>query len=434
MNTITIELTNVYAKGDYSARLYIGSEQKPVNLIIDTGSSTLVIEPKAYQPETDKSLMTTPVVQEVNYGIGGWAGAVIHSQLHFLDHHEETKVADTAIAIVEAEPTSTFGDADGILGMAYHHLNKSFDLSNYFQANANELNNVTASYPWPFNIGSNQEPISPPNFKDLRTFKSFLWKYPEHDIKPLFTQISDQHLVDNRFSFYGKRSSVNVTIDGVNAASVTPEQIDTLKQDPLNQGQLILGGGEEQTHLYQGDFQAVKVLHDVYYNVKLLSVQVGSNKPIPAASLAEKDQHSYFTNAIVDTGASLTVLTHDIYQQVIAQLSEFDSTFNALLTPFRDINQQYKGIDASALNLEQWPDIAFTFTGEEGEPVALTCPPTHYWQMNTPTKGKAAFKLLSQLPNWANQTLIGLPLITNYYAIFDREEMNAGVIKFAKKA
>jgi len=204
MNTITIELTNVYAKGDYSARLYIGSEQKPVNLIIDTGSSTLVIEPKAYQPETDKSLITTSVVQEVNYGIGGWAGAVIQSQLHFLDHHEETKVADTAIAVVEAEPTSTFGDADGILGMAYHHLNKSFDLSDYFQTNAKELNNVTASYPWPFSIGHNQEPFTPPNFEDLSTFKSFLWKHPEHDVKPLFTQISDQHLVDNRFSFYGK--------------------------------------------------------------------------------------------------------------------------------------------------------------------------------------------------------------------------------------
>jgi len=171
----------------------------------------------------------------------------------------------------------------------------------------------------------------------------------------------------------------------------------------------------------------------VYYNIELLSVKVGNNKPIPAAPLAEKDQHSYFTNGIVDTGASLTVLTHDIYQQVIAQLSEVDSTFNALLSPFSDINQQYKGIDASALNLEQWPDITFTFTGEKGESVELICPPTHYWQMNTPAQDKASFKLLSQLPNWANQTLIGLPLITNYYTVFDRAEMNKGVIKFAKQ-
>ncbi|NMP33214.1 A1 family peptidase [Thalassotalea sp. M1531] len=434
MNAIPLALTNVYAKGDYTACLYLGSEQSPVNLIIDTGSSTLVVEPSAYQPDKDKTLVATPAVQEVNYGIGGWAGAVIHSQLHFLDHNhdpnEQTKVADTSIAIVEAEPSSTFGQADGILGMAYHHLNKSFDLSDYFHNADLSSDN---SYPWPFNISSDVTPENPPNFVDLRAFKSFLWKYPEHDIKPLFTQIAEQHIVENRFSFYGKRSSVNVEAPGINAITNKPEELTTLQQDPLNQGQLILGGGEAQTHLYQGEFQYIKVLHDVYYNVELLSLQVGDNPPITAAPLAEKDIHNYFTNAIVDTGASLTVLTHELYEQVIEQLSKVNPEYSKLLASFTDVKAQYKGIDASQLDLSQWPDITFSFTGENGEPVSLTCPPTHYWQTNTPEQGKACFKLLSQLPNWPNQTLVGLPLITNYYTVFDRTVADTGVISFAKQ-
>ncbi|MAG76660.1 MAG: peptidase A1 [Colwelliaceae bacterium] len=442
MNIIDLPLTNVYAKGDYTASLYIGSEQSPVNLIVDTGSSTLVVEPKAYQPEKDTSLIATPVVQEVNYGIGGWAGAVIHSQIHFLDHahdlKEKTKVADTAIAIVEAEPTSTFGDADGILGLAYHHLNKSFDLSDYFH-NANntpDKANSALSYPWPFNIGKEAQTSTtstPPNFIDLKAFKSFLWQYPEHDISPVFTQIAQQHIVENRFSFYAKRSSVNVASEGINVVTADPNQVAQLKQDPLNQGVLTLGGGESQTDRYQGTFKTIKVLHDVYYNVELVSVQVGNNTPISAAPLADKDVHAYFTNAIIDTGASFTVLTHDLYEQIIKDLNEVNANFESLLNPFSNAKQQYKGIDANELNLADWPEITFTFKGENNEPVELVCPPTHYWQLNTPEKGKACFKLLSQLPNWPNQTIVGLPLITNYFTVFDRTVADTGVIRFAKQ-
>ena len=474
MNSITLPLTNVYAKGDYSATLYIGSEQRPVNVIIDTGSSTLVIAPhnekNNYSPANDKSLTTTPAVQEVNYGIGGWAGAVVHSQIHFLAHDgtctsscpkpDNSDVATTTLAIVETEASATFGDADGILGMAYHHLNKSFDLTDYFKQA--KITPAT-SYPWPFSIStndsnagskaSNKNKVEPPEFSDLRSFKSFLWQYPEHDIKPFFTQIADQHIVDNRFSFYAKRSSVHVNVDNINAATPSPADIDELRKDPLNNGQLILGGGEKQTGLYQGDFKTIKVLNDVYYNVELVSVQVGDNTPISAAPLAEKDVKAYFTNAIVDTGASLTVLTHELYSQVITQLNAHNTSFAKLLTPFSDINQQYKGIDASALNLAEWPDITFSFVGintdesadenidentdkntnKSNKPVELVCPPTHYWQTNTPTKGNACFKLLSQLPQWPNQTLIGLPLITNYYTIFDRSVNSTGVIKFAEQ-
>jgi len=426
MKSISIPLTNVYAKGDYTAKLYIGSQQTPVNLIVDSGSSTLVVESNSYQPEADSSFEATPVVQEVNYGIGGWAGALCHTQLHFLDSKAE--VVDTSIAIVESDPTNMFGTANGIMGMAYKHLNKSFDLTLYFQEA-----HITPplSYPWSFDIGTDVENPEPPKFPDLSTFKSFLWKYPEHDLKPLFTQIADQHLVANKFGFYAKRSSIHVAEDDLD---ITKDKPECFIDDPLNSGMLILGGGEEQTDLYEGEFKSVKVLNDVYYNTNLISVQVEGFEPIKAAPLAEKDQAAYYTNSIMDTGSSLTVLTSDLYNQVIEQLESLNSSYSGLLKPFADINQQYKGVDASSLNLEEWPNIVFTFEGQKGEPVKLVCRPENYWQLNTPVKGNACFKLLSQLPNWVNQTLIGLPLITNYFTVFDRSADGTGLVKFAKLA
>lgn len=470
MKCITLPLTNVFAKGDYTATLYIGSEQTPINLIIDTGSSTLVLEPdsikaNSYNPHNDTSLTTTAVVQEVNYGIGGWAGALVHSQVHFFAHDEHIdchtldqshqKIADVSLALVEAENANTFGDADGILGMAFHHLNKSFDLSGYF---AQEKITPALSFPWPFSINTSRTntQVTPPDFDSLRSFKTFLWQYPEHDVKPFFTQLASQHLVDNKFAFYAKRSSVHVSNGSIDLINADKIALETIATDPLNQGKLILGGDEQQTNLYQGPFSTIKVLHDVYYNVELQSVQVGDNEPIIAEPLATKDVDTYFTNAIVDTGASLTVLTYSLYQQVIKQLSEVNPKFAELLTPFADIKAQYQGIDANLVNLAEWPEIKFTFTGikdaaengiksgaeddgensensENSNAVTLTCPPECYWQINTPAKGKACFKLLSQLPQWPNQTLIGLPLITNYYTIFDRSVDKTGVIKFAKR-
>ncbi len=41
---LRLPITNVHGKGDYTAVIHIGSEQKPVNLLLDTGSSTLVVK------------------------------------------------------------------------------------------------------------------------------------------------------------------------------------------------------------------------------------------------------------------------------------------------------------------------------------------------------------------------------------------------------
>ena len=441
MTTILrLPITNVFGKGDYSATLHLGSEQSPVNLLLDTGSSTLVVKEENYQGKLDKNLTATATVQEVNYGVGGWNGPVIHTSINIHEHCEKSehpqKLSHTAsinlsnapVALVNSTKQSkTFGDSDGILGLAYHHLNKGFDFSQYFTEH-----NISppVSYPWPFNNNA----IAEAQAEDLKSFKKLMWQYPEHDITPYFTLLEQQQLSANKFAFHSKRSAIHI-----NQENTEQTPAEKLSQDPLNQGFLILGGGEEQTDLYQGDFQSIKVAHDVYYNVELKSVQVASNKVINAAPLEQKHLKSYFTNAIIDTGAGGIVLTSEIYQQVIKELSACNVKFAQLLAPFKEMSAQLTGIDANELDLSQWPTLYFTFVNENATTTSaeqtqvLACPPQMYWQINTPNYGKACLRLLSQLPQWPNQSIIGLPLLNNYYVVFDRSAEQTGVVKFAKQ-
>lgn len=431
--TLVLPLTNVFAKGDFTATLFVGSEQAPVNVIVDTGSSTLVIEHNRYQPSTDKSLKATTIAQEIGYGIGGWAGPLVHTQLHLLDHQENTLVAETSVAIVEAEPTQMFGDADGILGLAYKHLNKTFDITEFLKAQ-----NISpqVSLPWPFTIDKSvAADAKPPLFNSLKSFKSFLWQYPEHDLKALFTQLADSYFMPNSFGFSVKRSSIHVQDNAINAAKVsneTPAQQAQLQQDPLNKGELILGDALNHYGHSEEDFVTIDVFHDIYYNAELISVTIGDNTPITAPPLSEKHVKNYYTNAIIDTGANLIVLPNTLFENIRNALIEHNSEFEPLIDAFKSIEAQYQGIAQEKLDLSQWPNITFTFKGENGEPVDLVCPPSHYWQTNTPTNNTACFKLLGQLPNWPNQSIIGLPLISRYYAVFDRAVNATGVIRFAQ--
>lgn len=455
---LRLPITNVYAKGDYCTTLHLGSDKSPVNLLLDTGSSTLVVKKCSYKAEQDKNLTASALVQEVNYGIGGWNGPVIYTSINIHEHchnsihpHNIAKdpsmnLKNAPVALVHSgEQSKTFGESDGILGLAYHHLNKSFDLSDYFTEH-----NITPalSYPWPFidkhktdkqrtekkkTENNKTEQIS----EDLASFKKLMWQYPKHDVTPYFTLLEEQQLSANKFAFYSKRSAIHI-----NEKNTEKTPAAELSKDPLNQGLLILGGGEEQTDLYQGEFQNISVEHDIYYNVTLQSVQVSTNKPITAPPLNQKHLESYFTNAIIDTGAGGVVLTALIYTQLIKELCTVNDNFASLLFPFKELSAQTVGIDASLLDFNDWPDITFNFVSDNknsnkdhdvtSKIISLICKPQTYWQINTPSFGKACFRLLSQLPQWPNQSIIGLPLLNNYYVVFDRAVDKAGEIKFAK--
>ena len=50
---LRMPITNVFGQGDYSVTLHLGSEKSPVNLLLDTGSSTLVVK----APPTKQTLI-----------------------------------------------------------------------------------------------------------------------------------------------------------------------------------------------------------------------------------------------------------------------------------------------------------------------------------------------------------------------------------------
>ncbi len=406
-----INMTNVYSAGGYSIEVELGSERKLARLILDSGSSTLVVTTAAYDPGSDTDLSATSYAQDVTYGIGGWAGPVVNTDVFIEAHHKRVGLTQAPLAVAVSYIDNCFIEADGFLGLAYHHLDKSYDMSNKLEGEGKPA----TTWPWPFEVGS--------SIDEIKQFKQMLWQQPEADVKPYFTALEEEGVVSNRFGFLSGRSSVYHA-----EAGLTDEQLD---QDPINHGVLVLGGGEEQTDLYQGEFTDVAVLHDVYYNTNLVSVQVAGQPERMAPPLDEAHVHNYFTNSIIDTGASYIVLVSQLFSEVMDDLYASNPDFESVLKPFLDFMGKEIGIPASRVKPELWPDILFTFSSHNNETVTVSWSPMHYWQINSPSCGQASFKLLSQLPGWPNQSLMGLPLLNGYYAIFDRDVDHTGVIRFA---
>lgn len=418
---IPLPLTNVLADGGYSASVCLGSQLAKVNLIIDTGSSTLVVHENRYQGMHDTRLQSTSLAQQVSYGVGGWFGSVVHTRFNILD----VSVDDMPLALVHHEAEHSFINADGIWGMAYHSLNRSYDMSEYLTANAIA---PPATYPWPF--PENDQPQFPlPEFQsEASDFKQLIHGLPEQDVATAFTLMEQQGLVSNRFAFIAHRSSIHHA-----KANMTPE---ALALDPQNQGMLILGGDERLSQYFQGEFTDLKVVHDRYYNVNLLSLSLAGGAPIKLPSALEAQLNRGSSNAIIDTGASLVSLPSQAFTQVIEELSQTVPQAAKLLAPFiGDINKvtqaQSQGIAMSELNLALWPALEFHFEGAADGRVSLNCPAECYWQLNSPAPGRAVFKLMGQLAGWPAQSILGLPLLNPYFVLFQRDSGEFGTVRFA---
>jgi hypothetical protein len=396
--------SNLNAKGDYTISVSLGSEAVKLKLILDTGSSTLAVHSALYQPSADQHLSATTLVQEVIYGLGGWAGPVAQTSMQ-LHGDVSVQLTDNYVALATSD-NPPFAKADGILGLAYKRLNQATDIAEYLHQQSPPQN---LSLPWPFaQCGVSQ----------LQDINNILQHYPKQQLTPWFTNIEQHGVVANSFAFYCKRSSIHFPSSNENDAIT----------DPLNQGWFILGGGTEQTDLYDGEFQSIDVLHDVYYNVELLSIQVENGAPIscPAGKRADA------ANGFFDTGASALLLPESIYQQIVQQMGEYNPALNSLLAQIPAFNGTEQGLPAHLIDISQWPTLYFSFAGTYGNTVKLACPPNDYWQVNAPAFGLCSFKIIPQLAHFADQSIIGLPLLCNYYTVFDRTEHQTGVIRIAK--
>jgi hypothetical protein len=214
-----VPITNVYMGGDYTARILVGPQQHPLNVILDTGSSALALDGHKYKPAPTAGDTSTDLAQTDSYGDGStWTGAVIQTKITIGTGDTSITLGDGNAAVAYSRSADMFRSADGILGLAYAPLDDAFTMP---------------KDTWKTKYTATQ----------VRTGK-------QGPIKPYLTQLASEGVTFDKISFLTQRSFIHV---GGGAA------------DPLNQGWMIVGGGEESTDLFTGTFQTVKVLSDDWY-------------------------------------------------------------------------------------------------------------------------------------------------------------------------
>lgn len=390
----------------------MGESSKPLNLILDTGSSSLAIRASAV--ENNKGLIATSLAQHVFYGKGQWYGPVVKETISMGHSEDLLALPEVNVALAYDNKSHVFSQADGILGLAYNALNKAYDLTSILVENQ-----ITPheTFPWARLEGLE---ISKLNFN--------VNDFPLQHIKPYFTQLEEHQLTANKFAFIVHRSSTYQ----MKASSQL-----SASEHPLNHGIFVLGNPESQQHFHCSEFQDVKVVHDKYYNINITSVFIDPTCKIRFPSLQPKYQKAYISNGIVDSGASAMVFPASVFTQLLEQFIDFNPDFEEILSAFREFTGEEIGIPITSVNLDSWPNLFIEVQGIDDNLVTLKLDPRTYWQTHAPQANEISFKITT-LPNWPNQGILGLPLMNNYYTIFDREFAlkadHLGRVRFTSKA
>lgn len=373
--TLRIPITNVLAGGDYTGTLLVGSQRKPVNVLLDTGSSTLAVHQQAYDPTKDAQAKATNIAQEVQYGSGAWLGAVVRTSMT-VGANGGVTLSDVALAVATQESAHMFSGFDGILGLAYEPLDDAFAMPNAT---------------WPMTLTAREIAEGQPTF-----------------VEPYFSQLEERGIVANKFAFYTLRSFTSL-------AESDP------RTDPLNAGWLILGGGEEATDLHTGSFKSVRVVSDAWYNINLKSIQIDGVKPIHVRPATKGSQLR--SNAILDSGTNSLTLDRKLYAHIL-------TAFHSLNPEFALAIDQTQ-VPVNSLDLKKWPDMTFVLEGTDGD-VPLVVRPDTYWQLHAGRRGDAVAPIFSDNGTLRGQSILGLPLMNNYFTVHDRTANGGiGVIKFA---
>jgi Eukaryotic aspartyl protease len=391
---LRIPITNVYGEGVYTASILVGSKGQSANVMLDSGSSTLAVNKAAYDPSKDTTPpQTTTLAQVITYGSGGWAGPVLRTAVSLAG----ATLHDAQIALALDQKVNLFGAADGILGLAYNALDLAADTGK-------------ATYPWDYKVTDTAA--------GLAAFEAVLGKNPITEVDPFFSQLAGQGILADRFAFYTLGSAPRITTAHASKTAIA--------NNIYNKGFLILGGGDEaeQADLHTGPFANVVVVHDLYYNVNLKSVRVGGQPAVPAAGLQSQFVQTVGSNAIVDSGTTSLVLAADVFAAVVHGLKTLNPQFPALLAAT-------KPVPLSEVKLPTWPNLVLVLQGQSGD-VELTVTPQTYWQVDSPAPGMATPAISGEAAGSPNQSILGLPLLNNYYTVFDRSaSAGKGIIRFA---
>jgi len=369
-----IPITNLYTGADYTGQVRLGPQALPVNLILDTGSSALAVNASAFQPNPSAGDKATNLAQLASYGEGAsWTGAVVTTELAVGDGTSALVLPAANVAVAYETTPNMFAAADGILGLAYAPLDAAYGMP---------------EPTWPKRYTSDQVLEGTPT-----------------SLVPYMTQLNALGVASDVFAFYALRSLSRV---GHGAAS-----------DPMNGGQLIVGGGVECTDLFTGSFQVARVVADDWYNTNLLAIRVGAGAPLMVPPRGPLGQPS---NSIIDSGTNSLNLGPQLLK---ALLAKFEAAQRALLQSAIFDGQS---VSTSALDLATWPDLFFTVQGD-GSDVTLAVAPRNYWQLDTQQLGTASVAITVGADGLS---ILGLPLMNGYFTVFDGSADNGrGVVRFA---
>jgi hypothetical protein len=348
----------------------------PVKVLLDSGSSTLAIYARPYNRDNDTTAMNSQLLQSGNFGGAEFLAAVVRTQVGLLVDAGPAAVtlAGANLGVIYKIKPGLFGDANGILGLGYKALNPAITMP---------ADTWRAGY-------------TPEQARKLGQ--------PAGTLPTYLDQLVAGEQVTDLFAFSVGRSI---------ASAADPS---------LNAGVFVLGGGETCTDLYTGDFQTAAVVHETYYNTNLVAVQVGAKTiqvdPAPPEGPAP-------SNSFIDSGNGGLMLDPALFPRVIELFDDFHRGFGALLAS--DQNQ-------TTLDLAAWPALRFVLQGPDGTRATVTVAPKDYWQFDRGALGNATAALSSGGAPNPGQSILGLPLFSGHYVVFDRSGgPGKSVIKFAAR-
>jgi hypothetical protein len=371
-----IPITNVYADGAYTGLILVGPDMRPMNVLLDSGSSMLALDGRKYRVDKAGGDRTTKFAQYSSYSDDSfWAGGVIKTMVSVADADQPMTAKGINVALATDATSDMFGRTDGILGLAYAALDEAW-----------EMPKDTTE-------------------KQYSSSKVRSGRYTQ--ITPYLAQLRGKGVISDKFAFYTRRSWIHRG-GGAN--------------DPLNRGWMILGGGEECRDLYTGAFQTARVMAEQWYNTSLKAIIVGDTPPL---SVHQRPPNGYPSNSIVDSGTTSIDLGPLLLK---ALFSRFAPDQQELLKSA--IRRKVPAVSMADLKLRSWPPLTFILQGLKKD-VALVVRPQDYWQVNAPKPGMACLAISQGEPGFA---ILGLPLMNGYFTIFDGEADNdRGVVKFAPR-
>src|ERR1700722_17359024 len=109
-----IPINNSFLGNDYTGRIHVGPERKPMNVLLDTGSSALALDVNKYKPHLTGGDRTTDLAQTDIYADdSSWTGAVIKTDISIGEGSSTIVLPSGNAAIAYKSTSDMFSLCDG---------------------------------------------------------------------------------------------------------------------------------------------------------------------------------------------------------------------------------------------------------------------------------------------------------------------------------